>query len=99
MFSFFKKILKLFKIIKILDNWQDKYRPSQYDKVISDVYELIDEYDLKSGEISPKFVLPNDQLQYFFIKQFFKTAKEKGYEVISKPSQRKDYTIFNLKKI
>ena len=94
--NFVVNSINFFKLAKMLRGWQNKYQPSDYDKVISDAFVLIDGYGLKQGKLSPPFTLPNEQLEKEFIKKFFVAAKEHGYNVISKPSEREGYTTFNF---
>ncbi len=100
LFSSIKKSVSnaynFYKLVKLLRQWDKKYTPKQYDNVISDAFDLINKYDLSPGKLSPPFTLPNSQLEQEFIRKFFKAAKDNGYEVISKPSERKAYTTFNF---
>ena len=98
-------VYNFFKLVTMLTGWERKYTPDQYDKVISDAFELINAHNLQPGELSPPFTLPNNQLKEEFIKKFFKAAEENGYKVISKSDTvfyglppDEGYTTFNFKK-
>jgi hypothetical protein len=99
LFSGIKKgvsdMYNFYKLVKLLRGWE-KYTPEQYDKVISDAFDLINKHDLKPGKLSPPFTLPNKQLEKEFIKKFFKAASNNGYKVISRPSEKEDHTTFNF---
>jgi hypothetical protein len=83
-----------YKLVKTLKNWQRKYSPDQYDKVISDVFKLINKYNLQPGKLSPQFTLQDIQLGEEFIKKFFEAAEDNGYQIKSKSCA--GYTTFNL---
>jgi len=85
-----------YKLVKMLRGWESKYKPEQYDKVISDAFDLINSYNLQPGKMSPPFTLPDEQLEEEFIKKFFVAAEYNGYKVISNPSEREGYTTFNF---
>ena len=91
-----ENVYNFYKLVKMLRGWKQKYTSSDYDKVISDAFELINDYNLQPGKLSPSFTLPNIQLEEEFIKKFFKAAEDKGYQVISKPSEKEGSTTFNL---
>ena len=93
----FKKAILLIKIGNKLSKWQTKYEPKDYDRVISEVFKLVDDYGLKSGEFSPSFTLPNYQIEKEFIVKFLNAAKEHGFEVFSNKGEYR--TEFKFKKI
>jgi hypothetical protein len=100
LFSGIKKgvsdMYNFYKLVKLLRGWERKYTPEQYDMVISSAFNLINKHDLQPGKLSPPFTLPNTQLGEEFIKKFFKAAKDNGYEVVSKPSEKQGHTTFNF---
>ena len=100
LFSGIKKgvsdMYNFYKLVKLLRGWERKYTPEQYDMVISSAFNLINKHDLQPGKLSPPFTLPNTQLEEEFIKKFFKAAKDNGYEVVSKPSEKQGHITFNF---
>lgn len=94
--SFVSNIYNFYKLVKMLRGWETKYTPDQYDKVISDAFNLINSYNLKPGKLSPSFTLPIVQLELEFIKKFFKAAEDNGYKVVSNPSKKAGYMTFNF---
>ena len=76
--GFLKNSYNFIKLVNLLRNWQSKYQPEDYDRVISSAFELIDDYELETGKLSPPFTLPNEQLGTEFITKFFKTRKNLG---------------------
>lgn len=91
-----ENVYNFYKLVKMLRGWERKYTPSDYNKVISDAFELINGYNLQPGKLSPPFTLPNVQLEEEFIKKFFKAAEDNGYKVVSKPSEKEGFTTFNF---
>lgn len=89
-------VYNFIKLVKMLRGWERKYTPTDYDKVISDAFDLINGYNLPPGKLSPPFTLPNYQLEEEFIKKFFIAAKQNGYKVESKPSEIEGSTTFNF---
>jgi hypothetical protein len=81
------------KLVNMLRDWKSKYQPSEYDRVISDAFVLIDSYGLKPGKKSPSFTLPNEQLEEEFIKKFLVAAEAHGYKVFSNP-EKEGFTRF-----
>lgn len=93
----FKNYYNFFKLVKLLRGWK-KYESSQYDGVVDEAFTLINAYDLKPGKRSPKFSLPNDQLDEEFIIKFFERADSDGYHVVSYPCvDRETHTTFYFK--
>ena len=41
--GFLKNSYNFIKVVNLLRNWQSKYQPEDYDRVISSAFELIDE--------------------------------------------------------
>jgi hypothetical protein len=89
-------VYNFYKLVKMLRGWERKYTTEEYDKVISDAFDLINSYNLQPGKLSPPFTLPNTQLEMEFIKKFFKAAEDNGYQVVSKLSEKEGYTTFNF---
>lgn len=46
-----KNVYNFYKLVKMLRGWERKYTPEQYDKVISDAFELINGYNLQPGKL------------------------------------------------
>lgn len=89
--------IDFYQLVNLLRNWQNKYKPSQYDSIINQAFNLIDKYGLKPGVLSPTFKLPNNQLEMDFIQKFFTEADNRGYAVVTGENV-KERTTFNLKR-
>jgi hypothetical protein len=85
--GFIKNTINLFKLANLLKNWSSKYQTEEYDKVITQAFDIIDAFNLSNDILSTPFTLPNNQLETEFIKKFFNEAEKRGYEAISNPSE------------
>lgn len=90
------RVWVLSKLASKLRGWQ-KQNPFYYALLIKESVGLINDYGLAKGESSPKFTLPNEQLDEMFIRKLFKAIENEGYEVINVKERVKSST-FQIKR-
>jgi hypothetical protein len=89
------KRLTIYKLGTLLKDWK-RYNPSEYDKVIKEALDIINDYGLKSGDESPSFSLPTVQLKEEFIIKFMNELKENGFTIVI--NSENVYTNMTIKK-